>query len=107
MTNSRHREDRRYPRADFNADVILQCTGQEYVLTAHNISARGMGLDPNPELAPETEGTVRIPLRPGQVPLACRCRVVYSIEGRGIGIEFLELSEESQLVLNSFVRASN
>jgi PilZ domain len=107
MTISKQQEQRRYPRANFDSDVMLQCAGQEYVLMAHNISAGGMGLDPNPELSPRSEGSVSIPLGQGEAPLACRCRVVYSMEGRGIGIEFLDLSEESRLVLNNLVRDSN
>jgi hypothetical protein len=107
MTNSTRRQERKYARTDFDSDVMLQCAGQEYVLMARNISAGGLGLDPNPELAPNAEGTVSIQLRPGDAPLACRCRIVYSMEGRGIGIEFLDLSEESRLVLNNLVRDSN
>jgi hypothetical protein len=107
MTNSSHEEKRKYPRTDFDSNVLFQCAGQEYVLMAHNISGGGLRVDSDPDLAPAAEGTVSIPLRPGNAPLACRCRVVYSLEGRGIGIEFLDMSDESRLALKNFVDDAN
>jgi c-di-GMP-binding flagellar brake protein YcgR len=98
---------RKYARAEYNANVLFQCAGQEYVLMARDISAGGLRLDSNPELPPEAEGAMTIPLRADNPPVACRCRVIYSIEGQGIGVEFLDLSEESRLVLNNFVRDSD
>jgi c-di-GMP-binding flagellar brake protein YcgR len=100
-------ERRKYPRAEFDSNVLFQCAGQEYVLMARDISAGGLRLDSSSELHPEVEGEMTIPLRPGHPPLACRCRIIYSIEGRGIGVEFLDLSEESRLVLNNFVQDSD
>jgi hypothetical protein len=100
-------ERRKYPRAEYNANVLFQCAGQEYVLMARDISAGGLRLDSNPELPQEAEGAMTIPLKGDSPPVACRCRVIYSIEGRGIGVEFLDLSEESRLVLNNFVRESD
>lgn len=74
---------------------------------ARDISAGGLRLDSSPELPQEAEGSMSIPLTAGKPPVACRCRVIYSIEGRGIGVEFLDLSEESRLVLDNFVRESD
>jgi hypothetical protein len=107
MTHSREEERRKYARAEFEANITFQCAGQEYVLMAHNISAGGLQVDSNALLFPQMEGAISIPLQPGHAPLACRCRVIYSVEGRGIGIEFLDLSDESRLVLNNYVRDSN
>ncbi|MGH9433604.1 MAG: PilZ domain-containing protein [Terriglobia bacterium] len=42
-----------------------------------------------------------------QQPVSCRCRVIYSVDGRGIGVEFLDLSDESRRVLKKFVAGSN
>jgi hypothetical protein len=100
-------EKRKHPRAEFDSDVFLQCAGQEYVLMARDISAGGLGLHPDPALRQDAVGAISIPLIPGQAPVACRCRVIYSVEGRGIGVEFLELSDESRLVLNNFVHESS
>ncbi|HTV54448.1 MAG TPA: PilZ domain-containing protein [Terriglobia bacterium] len=107
MTTSTEEEKRKYPRVEFDSNVMFQCAGQEYVLMARNISAGGLQLDPNLEISSQTQGAVSIPLQPGHPPLACRCRVIYSVEGRGIGVEFLDLSDDSRLVLNNFVRDSD
>jgi hypothetical protein len=107
MTTSTDEDKRKYPRAEFDSNVMFQCAGQEYVLMARNISAGGLQLDSNMEISPQTQGAVSIPLQPGYPPLACRCRVIYSVEGRGIGVEFLDLSDDSRLVLNNFVRDSD
>jgi PilZ domain len=107
MTTSTDEEKRRYPRAEFDSNVMFQCAGQEYVLMARNISAGGLQLESSADLSPQTEGALSIPLESGRPPLACRCRIVYSVEGRGIGVEFLDMSEESCLVLNNFVRDSD
>lgn len=104
---SRDEEKRKYRRADFDSAIPFQCAGQEFLLLARNISAGGLGANSNPDLAAETEGSVSIPLGPGHPPLACRCRVVYSIEGRGIGIEFLDVSDEARLALENLTHDSN
>ena len=93
-------DDRRaFPRAGITGEVALQCAGREYILTARDVSVGGVGTEPVAGIEAPVEGSLEFQ----EMPVACRCRVVYSIEGKGLGIEFLDLSEESRLALKNFV----
>ncbi|MGH9353036.1 MAG: PilZ domain-containing protein [Terriglobia bacterium] len=96
-------ERRGFRRAEFTHEVSLQCAGREYILTARDVSETGIGTGPAAGLEAQAEGCLECP----GFPVACRCRVVYSAEGEGVGIEFLDLSEESRMVLKNFVDEAN
>ncbi|MGH9470302.1 MAG: PilZ domain-containing protein [Terriglobia bacterium] len=100
-------ERRRFARVPLSTQATLEWAGQEYILASRNISECGMGADAAEGLPPQTEGLISFNLKPEDVPLVCRCRVLYSTDGRGAGIEFLELSEESRLILKHFVDQAN
>ncbi|HLI30430.1 MAG TPA: PilZ domain-containing protein, partial [Terriglobia bacterium] len=100
-------DQRRHPRADWGGDAILYCSGQEFILTAHNVSEGGMLAEAERELPVSAQGFISFQLKPGKLPLACKCRVVYSIDGRGAGIEFLDVSDETRWTLKNFVNEAN
>lgn len=100
-------DQRRRPRAAWGGEAILRCAGREFILTARNVSEGGMQADSEFELPVSALGLVSFQLSPGNLPLACRCRVVYSIDGKGAGIEFLDVSDEARWVLKSFVDGAN
>ncbi len=103
------RDQRRYARVSWTGEAILQCSGREYILAARNISEGGMGARGNSDLPASALGFVSLRLKAeGEgLPLACRCRVVYSIDGKGAGIEFMEISDEARWILKSFVNEIN
>lgn len=96
-------ERRTFRRAPCEGEVALRCAGREYILAARDVSEGGLGASPAEGIQAPVEGSLETTL----LPAACRCRVVYSTEGEGVGIEFLELSEESHLVLRHFVENAN
>ncbi|MGH9401484.1 MAG: PilZ domain-containing protein [Terriglobia bacterium] len=96
-------ERRVFRRAEFTGEVSLQCTGREYILTSRDVSEGGIGTGPVPGLVAPAEGSVEFL----EVPVACRCRVVYSAQGEGVGIEFLDLSDESRIALKNLVDEAN
>ena len=98
---------RRRPRAAWGGEASLQCSGQEFILTARNVSEGGMQADSEFELPVSALGIVSFQLTPGSLPVACRCRVIYSIDGKGAGIEFLDVSDEARWTLKSFVDEAN
>lgn len=100
-------ERRRFTRVPLSTAATLEWAGQEYILSSHNVSEGGMRAEASHDLPPQAEGLISFNLDPENVPFACRCRVLYSIDGSGVGIEFLELSEESRLVLKHFVDQAN
>ena len=98
---------RKYGRAIIESTVALEVSGREYLLVSKDISAGGLSTLPHPEITPSSEGFATFAIGEAQRPISCRCRVIYSIDGRGIGVEFLDLSEESLLALKKFVDESN
>lgn len=99
-------DDRRaFRRASITGEVALQCAGREYILTACDVSVGGVGTEPAAGIEAPLEGSLEFQEMP--VACRCRCRVVYFIEGKGLGIEFLDLSEESRLALKNFVDEAN
>lgn len=98
---------RRYPRTEIESDVVMEFAGQEYVLVAKDISAGGLSARHNNEIVESSEGTATLVIGENYQPVSCRCRVIYSVDGRGTGVEFLDLSDESRHALNKFVDESN
>lgn len=96
-------ERRAFRRADYTGEVALRCAGREYILAARDVSEGGVGASPAEGIPAPEDGSLELAL----VPVACRCRVVYSTQGEGVGIEFLELSEESRLAIKNFVDDAN
>ncbi|MGH9358443.1 MAG: PilZ domain-containing protein [Candidatus Acidiferrales bacterium] len=105
--NQTEGDQRRYPRTDWSEEAILQCSGREYILAARNISEGGMGAESCTELPASALGFVSFQLKAEGLPLACRCRVIYSVHGKGVGIEFLDVSEEARWMLKSFINKTN
>lgn len=100
-------ERRAAPRAGLEEEAVFQCAGREYILTTRNVSETGLRAEPEPGVFSATEGSLEFHLAPGELPVACRCRVVYAMDGEGIGIEFLDLSDEARAALKHFVSESN
>lgn len=96
-------ERRTFRRVPCEGEVALRCAGREYILAACDVSEGGLRASPAEGIDAPAEGSLDFSL----VPAACRCRVVYSTQGEGVGIEFLELSEESHLALRQFVENAN
>lgn len=100
-------ERRKHARAEIESEVVMEFSGQEYVLVAKDISAGGLSTSPNHEIKDTSEGIATFAIGADRQPVSCRCRVIYSVDGRGIGVEFLDLSDESRQALKKFVDESN
>ncbi|HEX5483580.1 MAG TPA: PilZ domain-containing protein [Terriglobia bacterium] len=101
------RDQRKYQRVPLSAEALVQCAGREYLLTSRNLSLGGMQANPQPDLPSSVEGFISFHLKPEDLPVACHCRVIYSIDGRGVGIEFLDLTDDLRLMLKNFVDEAN
>src|SRR5487761_1812281 len=97
---------RKHGRSTIESGVALEFSGREYVLVAKDISVGGLSTSPHPEIPESSEGIATFAIGERQRPVSCRCRVIYSVDGRGIGVEFLDLSEESIFALKKFVDES-
>lgn len=107
LSSASERDQRKYQRVPLSAEALVQCAGREYLLTSRNLSLGGMQANPQPDLPASVEGFISFHLKPEDLPVACRCRVIYSIDGRGVGIEFLDLTDDLRLMLKNFVDEAN
>ncbi len=98
---------RKHARAEIESDVAMEFSGREYVLVAKDISPGGLSTFPQSEITESSEGIATFAIGEDRQPVSCRCRVIYSVDGRGIGVEFLDLSDESRQALKKFVDESN
>jgi PilZ domain len=98
---------RQNTRVEIETGVVLQFSGREFVLVAKDISTGGLAASPNNEIVEFSEGLASFAIGDDQRPISCRCRVIYSVDGRGIGVEFLDLGDDSRFALKKFVDESN
>lgn len=100
-------ERRAAPRAGLEDEAAFHCAGRDYILTTRNVSESGLGAESGAGVTAQTEGSIEFHMSPLELPIACRCRVVYATDGEGIGIEFLDLSDQARSALKFFVGKSN
>jgi c-di-GMP-binding flagellar brake protein YcgR len=100
-------EQRKSPRSPMRTEIACRCAGREYVLLSRDVSTGGFGAQYEAGFVATSEIGASFQPGPEYPQIACRCRVVYSLEGRGIGVEFIELSEQSRRALEKFVDAAN
>jgi len=85
---------RRYPRARLTAEVHCELLGNDELFTIRDVSAGGAFIETQQPLPAASEVTVSVHLRPQDPLVSCAGRVVYSLDGVGMGIEFFDLSGE-------------
>jgi PilZ domain len=96
-------EKRQYRRAALVTAVRCEATGREAMLLTRDISAGGLfvtGSDPFPA---GSEVQISLRLAGGRPALACVGKVVHSLPGIGMGIEFENLSSNLLESLQKFV----
>ena len=87
-------ERRRYPRAHPATEVHCELLGNEELFTIRDLSAGGAFIETPQPLPAASEVTVSVHLRPQDPLVTCSGRVVYSLDGVGMGIEFFDVSGE-------------
>jgi len=85
---------RRYPRACPTTEVHCELLGNDELFTIRDVSAGGAFIETPQPLPAASEVTVSVHLRPQDPLVSCAGRVVYSLDGVGMGIEFFDLSGE-------------
>jgi len=85
---------RRYPRARPTAEVHCELLGNDELFTIRDVSAGGAFIETQQPLPAASEVTVSVHLRPQDPLVSCAGRVVYSLDGVGMGIEFFDVSGE-------------
>lgn len=92
-------EDRRtHDRSRLIVDVFFDGEDVTGVASTKDISLGGLYLNTQAKIPQGAVLLVRIPFR-SDVEVVCRAEVIYSEPGRGLGVRFKDLSDETRIVL--------
>ncbi len=96
-------EKRQHRRAKLMTEVRCEALGRNDVLVTRDVSAGGLFISAKRPFAKESEVALYFRLKPAGPVITCRGRVVYSIDGMGMGILFIDLNEEDRHTVQKFV----
>jgi c-di-GMP-binding flagellar brake protein YcgR len=99
-------ERRQHRRAKLVTQVRCEALGREELLVTRDISIGGLFLHSSKPLPRDSEITLSFRLQAEQPAVTCRGKVVNSIPGLGMGIQFLDVDEATQRALEKFVDES-
>jgi hypothetical protein len=100
-------DKRRQRRARLITEVKCEALQRDEFLVTRDVSAGGLFVSTNNPLPVASAVRVVFSLAAGTPPLACNGRVVTSMQGMGMGIEFSSLAEEQRKSLEKFVDEAN
>jgi hypothetical protein len=92
-----HDERRQHDRSRLIVDVFFDGKDATGVASTKDIGAGGLYLNTQAEIAEGSVLLLRIPL--GQKQIVVNAEVVYSNQGRGVGVRFQGLSAEDRALL--------
>ena len=91
-------ERRRFDRARLIVDVFFDGHDSTGVASTKDISLGGLYMNTKADVSEGEHLMVRIPF--GERQLVCTAEVVYRNPGLGLGVRFLDLSDDSRAMLN-------
>lgn len=93
-------EKRQHKRSQTALEVHCASFGLDEIFVSRDVGGGGLFLKaPNP-LAVGSEVSLSFSLSPGSPPFECSGRVVYSLPGVGMGIQFVDARGEMEMALN-------
>lgn len=90
-------ERRAHDRSRLIVDVFFDGQDVTGVASTKDISPGGLYLNTQASIPQGAVLMVRIPFRPN-VEVVCRAEVIYSEPGRGVGLQFRDVTEEGRAV---------
>lgn len=100
-------DKRRQRRAKLITEVKCEAMSRDELLVTRDVSPGGLFVTTKTPLPLESAVRVAFSLAAGSPAISCSGRVVYSMQGLGMGIEFVDLNEEGRLALQKFVDEAN
>jgi uncharacterized protein (TIGR02266 family) len=94
---------RQYRRVVLVTEVECEALERKEVMVTRDVSAGGMFITARYPLPIDSYLTVNFRIRLKDAPMTCRARVRYTQAGVGMGIQFLDLSDEARDKLQQFV----
>ena len=91
-------ERRAHDRSRLILDVFFDGEDMTGVASTKDISAGGLYMNTTATIPQGAVLLVRIPFRPNET-VVCRAEVIYSEPGRGLGLRFIDLSDEGRALL--------
>ena len=91
-------ERRSHDRSRLIVDVFFDGKDVTGVASTKDISPGGLYMNTQAAIPQGAILIVRIPFRP-DATVVCRAEVIYSEPGRGLGLRFIDLSDEGRAVL--------
>ena len=96
-------DKRQHRRAQLVTQVRCDALGRDEFLLTRGVSVGGMFVTAKDPFPSDSEVALSFSLRAGEPPIASRGKVVYSLRSMGMGITFVDLSEEARQALQKFV----
>lgn len=96
-------DKRQYRRARLVTQARCETLGREDLLVTRDVSVGGLFLIAKQNYPAPSEISLSFRLNPTGPPLSCRGKVVYAVRGVGMGVEFVDLSEDARQALQKFV----
>ena len=93
-----HDERRAHDRSRLIVDVFFDGQDVTGVASTKDISPGGLYMNTQANIPEGAFLMVRIPFRP-DVQVVCKAEVIYSNPGSGVGLRFVELTDEVRAVL--------
>jgi len=100
-------DKRQYRRVKLITELQCEAVGREEVAVSRDISVGGMFVTAKNPFPQNSEIALSFRLRSGDPLISCRGKIMHSIKGRGMGVMFLDLSEEVRETLQKFVDEAN
>jgi hypothetical protein len=96
-------EKRQHRRARLVTQVRCEALGREEILLTRDVSVGGLFVSSKDPFPMGSDISVALQLVAGGESLAAQGKVVYSLNGLGMGIQFADLSDGARVALEKFV----
>jgi PilZ domain len=99
-------EKREHRRARLVTQVRCEALGREEMLLTRDVSVGGVFVSAKEPFPMDSEIALALQLATGGTSISASGKVVYSLKGLGMGIQFSDLSDENRTLLQKFVDES-
>jgi hypothetical protein len=96
-------DKRVHRRAKLVTQVKCDALGRNEVLVTRDVSVGGLFISTKTPLPLESVAGIFFSVGYSSHSISCKGKVVYSMPGMGMGIEFMDLKDESRQMLQKFV----
>ena len=100
-------EKRQYRRVKLITELGCEAMGREEVALSRDISVGGMFVTAQTPFPQNSEIALSFRLKSGEPLISCRGKIMHATKGMGMGVMFLDLSEEVRRTLREFVDEAN